>query len=275
MTDLETFQSPDGRPLRSIVRDGVPWFVAADVCAALGLVNLHSSLALLDEDEKGLHTVDTPGGQQAMTAVTEAGLYSLILRSRKAEAKTFKRWVTHDVLPAIRRTGVYGVPAAPAPDLTTPSGVLALAEAYMASARELVAANEQLAIAAPKAAQADYHRAADGLIPVGDFANKVKAWAKDTHGIRVLHTEVWDYLGQIGLLIRGNTRRNNQPTAFAIERDFVRAKETEYEAHGEVRVSTSPRLTPAGEGWAWDRIVGRLLGHGSLRPSTDIERKAS
>lgn len=89
---------------------GEPWFVAVDVCKHLGLGNPRSSLALLDTDERSVHTVDTPGGNQEMATVSEAGLYSLILRSRKPEAKEFKRWVTHEVLPAIRRHGGYLTP---------------------------------------------------------------------------------------------------------------------------------------------------------------------
>ena len=82
---------------------GEPWFVAKDVCDILGLGNMHSSLAALDEDERGLHTMDTPSGNQEMTIISEPGLYSLILRSRKPEAKAFKRWVTSEVLPSIRK----------------------------------------------------------------------------------------------------------------------------------------------------------------------------
>ncbi|NDC36314.1 MAG: hypothetical protein EBZ51_13305 [Synechococcaceae bacterium WB9_2_112] len=92
---------------------GVTWFVAADVCDALDLGNTWMALDRLDDDEKGVSSIPTPGGQQSMTTVNEPGLYSLILGSRKPEAKAFKRWVTHEVLPAIRRTGSYGVPAAP------------------------------------------------------------------------------------------------------------------------------------------------------------------
>lgn len=86
---------------------GALWFVAKDVCDILELGNHRSSLALLDEDEKGVHSMDTPGGKQELTIISEPGLYSLILRSRKPEAKAFKRWVTHEVIPSIRKTGTY------------------------------------------------------------------------------------------------------------------------------------------------------------------------
>ncbi|MCC7227373.1 MAG: Bro-N domain-containing protein [Burkholderiaceae bacterium] len=90
---------------------GEPWFVATDICAALTITT--EQTRRLDEDEKGLRTVQTPGGRQEMVCISESGLYSLILTSRKPEAKRFKRWVTHEVLPSIRKTGAYAA-AAPA-----------------------------------------------------------------------------------------------------------------------------------------------------------------
>lgn len=103
------------------IRDelGVPWFVARDVCNVLGLENPRTSLALLDEDEKGVHSVDTLGGTQAMTVVSESGLYSLIFRSRKPQARAFRKWVTSEVLPAIRRTGRYAAQTSLPDDLAS------------------------------------------------------------------------------------------------------------------------------------------------------------
>lgn len=76
---------------------GAPWFCAKDVCEAVGVDRTHDAVRGLDDDEKGAVTIRTPGGPQEMLHVSEAGLYSLILRSRKKEAKRFKRWVTHEV----------------------------------------------------------------------------------------------------------------------------------------------------------------------------------
>lgn len=86
-----------------------PLFVAADVCQILGIVDAHQAVASLDDDERGTCTVPTPGGEQAVSVVSESGLYSLIFKSRKPEAKAFKRWVTSDVLPAIRLHGKYEI----------------------------------------------------------------------------------------------------------------------------------------------------------------------
>ena len=105
----DAFRFPDtGQTVRTVLVGGEPWFAAADAAAILGLTNMHSSLALLDDDERGLHSMDTPSGVQQVAIVSEPGLYALILRSRKPEARQFKRWITHEVLPAIHRTGLYG-----------------------------------------------------------------------------------------------------------------------------------------------------------------------
>ena len=86
---------------------GNPWFVAVDVCAAVGIKNSRDSLTTLDEDDKGVAIADTLGGKQEVTTVNESGLYALIFRSRKSEAKKFKKWVTGTVLPTLRKDGVY------------------------------------------------------------------------------------------------------------------------------------------------------------------------
>jgi len=98
-----------GRRVRTAVL-GVVWFVAADVRRVLGLRDATSAIRHLDEDEKGPHIVRTPGGDQELSIISESGLYALILRSRKPEARAFRKWVTAEVLPAIRRHGFYALP---------------------------------------------------------------------------------------------------------------------------------------------------------------------
>ena len=109
---------------------GEPWFVAADVLSTISLDR--KALERLDDDEKGVNSIHTPGGTQEMTTVNEPGLYALVLGSRKAEAKRFKRWVTHEVLPAIRKTGSYAVSAMaalPAPTQDRVTSLLLMGEA--------------------------------------------------------------------------------------------------------------------------------------------------
>lgn len=97
----------DSHAVRTLLIDDQPWFVASDICEALAIVNSRRALSRLDDDEKGVHSMNTLGGTQKLSILNESGLYSLILTSRKAEAKRFKKWVTSEVLPAIRKHGNY------------------------------------------------------------------------------------------------------------------------------------------------------------------------
>lgn len=100
--------------IRLIEIDGAPWWVLSDVCAVLEIDNPWNVATRLDDDEKGLHSMDTLGGPQELTIVSEPGLYKLLMTSRKPVAKRFDRWVRHEVLPEIRRTGGYGNNQVPA-----------------------------------------------------------------------------------------------------------------------------------------------------------------
>ena len=97
-----------GATVRTVEINGDVWLVARDVCDVLGLSDVSMSVRGLDEDEKGTSSICTPGGNQSMTVINEPGLYKLTFKSRKSEAKEFTRWVTHEVLPSIRKTGSYG-----------------------------------------------------------------------------------------------------------------------------------------------------------------------
>lgn len=102
----------EDQPVRVLIRDGRPWFVAKDVCEALTIIwkgsDSTGSLRDLESDEKDLNTIETLGGKQEMTIISESGVYSLIFTSRKPEARRFRKWVTSEVLPAIAQTGRYG-----------------------------------------------------------------------------------------------------------------------------------------------------------------------
>ncbi|CAB3783380.1 BRO-N domain-containing protein [Pararobbsia alpina] len=117
----------EGKDVRVIERDGEPWFVGSDVCDVLEIAKVDSALRGLDADEKGTHTVSTLGGAQRVGIISEPGLYALLAKSRKPEARRFKRWVTSKVLPAIRKTGNYVAPRQEQPKrnalATAPEGI--------------------------------------------------------------------------------------------------------------------------------------------------------
>ena len=106
---VKVFEYLDSQEVRVVQRKEVPWFTLVDVCNILEISNHRNVAARLDSDEKGVHTMDTPGGKQQMIVVSESGLYAVILQSRKPEARAFRKWITSEVIPSIRKTGGYNL----------------------------------------------------------------------------------------------------------------------------------------------------------------------
>lgn len=107
--DLQIFENSDFGKIRVVEIDGEPWFVLTDICKTLNLTSPHKVADRLEEDEKGRSQIPTLGGTQGMTVVNESGLYAVILRSDKPQAKPFRKWITSEVIPSIRKTGSYSV----------------------------------------------------------------------------------------------------------------------------------------------------------------------
>jgi len=156
MNDLKIFKNNTFGQVRVVEQDNELWFVAKDVCDCLGLTDTSRSVGRLDDDEKGTSSIRTPGGSQNLLTVNEYGLYNLVLSSRKAEAKEFKRWITHDVIPAIRKTGSYS--------MAIPQ---TLPEALRAYANEVESHNATKAIVAQQEQQIAEFK------PVKDYIDKI------------------------------------------------------------------------------------------------------
>lgn len=137
MNDLQVFHYC-GNTVRTVERNGDPWFVLKDVCVVLGIGNSRMVSDRLDDDEKGVSQIDTPGGVQNMSIISESGLYNVILRSDKPEAKPFRKWVTAEVIPTIRKTGGYN----PRP-LSGAEQLLAQAQYLVEQERRLKAVEEK------------------------------------------------------------------------------------------------------------------------------------
>ena len=130
MNMLKVFEKAEFGRVRVVECEGEPWFVAKDVCECLELTDVSKTISLLDNDEKGTNSIRTPGGEQQMLVVSEPGLYSLILRSRKPEAKAFKRWIIHEVVPSIRKRGLYATEAVMDRILDDPDFGISLLQQY-------------------------------------------------------------------------------------------------------------------------------------------------
>lgn len=156
MTDLQIFNNDRFGQVRIVPVDGELMFVAKDVCDCLEITKHRDAISRLDSDERGLVKLDTPGGKQDIAAINEYGLYNLVLSSRKPEAKEFKRWITHDVIPAIRKTGSYS--------MAIPQ---TLPEALRAYADEVESHNATKAIVAQQEQQIAEFK------PVKDYVDKI------------------------------------------------------------------------------------------------------
>lgn len=161
----------EGTPVRVITADdGTPRWALADVCAACGIANPRNVAARLDDRQKGVVTMDTLGGPQKITVVNEDGLYDVILDSRKPEARRFRKWVTGEVLPSIRKHGAYMTPDTIRQALADPDTLIMLATRLKQETEEKVAAQERVRVLEPKArAYEDFCEAPD-LLTVRDAA---------------------------------------------------------------------------------------------------------
>lgn len=246
MNEIQTFESDQFGTVRA-ARDenGEPMFVAKDVCAALEVKNSRDALARLDDDEKGVVLTDTPGGEQQMQAVNEAGLYVLVLSSRKPEAKAFKRWVTHEVLPALRRDGGYMVARDETPEQT-------MARAVLLAQQTIDRQKSRIAELEPKALFADAVAASDGTCLVGELAKMMRQ-----NGVKVGQNRLFAMLREDGYL--GNVGQNrNVPTQRAMDLGLFRIKETAVtHSDGHVTLSRTPKVTGKGQRYFIDRYWGR------------------
>lgn len=180
MNEIQTFSNNHFGTIRAVRdEDGEPMFVAKDVAVILGYRDAEKLTRRLEEDEKGTRSVGTPGGEQQMAVITEPGLYSAILGSRVPEARAFKRWVTHEVLPALRREGAYEVPGEEPLDLVIARGMVAANKKIQLLEDRNDALRKQAEELRPKAAFFDRCMESDALISVRDAAKMLKSFDRD------------------------------------------------------------------------------------------------
>ena len=169
---LMTFENAAFGKIRTLTIDGEPWFVAVDVCKALQIANSRDALTRIDDDEKGVVLTDTLGGKQEVTIVNEPGLYTLVLSSRKPEARAFKRWITHEVIPAIRKYGGYMTKSLLEQVLENPNLIYEFARRMLSEQQKNERLRQELDRAKPKA---DYY---DAFIHPESCTN-IRATAKE------------------------------------------------------------------------------------------------
>lgn len=247
MNDIRLFDNPEFGQIHAFANsEGVPCFIAREVTDALALDR--TAVRKLDDDEKGVRLMHTLGGNQVVSTVTEPGFYKLVMRSRKPEAKAFQRWVTHEVLPALRRDGGYMVARDETPEQTMARAVL-LAQATIDRQKSRIAGleaeNEEMR---PKALFADAVAASDGTCLIGEFAKMLRQNGVDIGQNRLFAMLREDgYLGKVG-------QNRNVPTQRSMELGLFRIKETAItRSDGHVTINRTPKLTGKGQRYFLER----------------------
>ncbi|MDD4590027.1 MAG: phage antirepressor KilAC domain-containing protein [Parabacteroides sp.] len=252
MNGLQVF-SYEGNEVRTVQKDDGTWWVLKDVCDILELTSPHKVAERLDDDEKGRSLIPTLGGNQELTVVSESGLYNVILRSDKPEAKKFKRWVTHEVLPTIRRHGAYVTPAKLEELMNDPDSWIKVLTAL----KEERTAKEQLQLQAtenkPKVIFADAVSVSDGTILIGELAKILKG-----NGIEIGQNRLFEKLRQDGYLIKRKGTDYNAPTQKAMELGLFRVKETAItHSDGHVTISKTTKVTGKGQQYFINLFLGK------------------
>ena len=241
--------------LRTLAINGDPWFITKDACAILGIGNVGQAVLNLDDDEKGVTITDTLGGPQKTSIISESGLYSLILRSRKPEARKFKRWITHEVIPSIRKRGMYATPQATEAMLADPDVMIAALtelKSERAKRAELEAARE---LDAPKVLFADSVAASHTSILVGDLAKILKG-----NGLDIGANRLFEKLRTDGYLIKRQGTDWNMPTQRSMELGLFEIKETAIShSDGHVSINKTPKVTGKGQQYFIERFLAKAV----------------
>ena len=236
--------------VRTLLRDGEPWFVAADVCAALDIQNATQAVARLDDEDRAMLNI-APQGET--NAVNESGLYSLILGSRKPEAKPFKRWVTSEVLPEIRKTGGYArnTPVA-LPNFADP---VAAARAWADATESKLKAETALALAAPKVEFVDrYVTAPTSSMGIREVVKLLK-----TNGHTVNEHSFTEWLVSSGYMYRKQSSRPDKTGKLTPAAQHEKAGRFETKTGQGTNGHTVPVYKFTGKGVSW--IVGEWAKH--------------
>ena len=260
MNNLQIFDSPDFGQIRTIQQNGEPWFVGKDVADILGYqngsrdVNRH-----VDEDDRQNYQNGTFESNRGLTIINESGLYSLILSSKMPKAKEFKRWVTSEVIPAIRKTGGYIAGSENMTDAEIMAKAVLVAQSTIQQRDQRIKELESdVAAAKPKVLFADAVSASDSTILIGDLAKILKQ-----NGYNTGQKRLFQWLRDNGYLIKRQGADYNSPTQRSMELGLFRVKETPIiHADGHVTVNKTVKVTPKEQIYFANKFLGGKCSEG-------------
>ena len=251
MNELQIFNNEEFGEIRTITKDGEPWFVASDIAKALGYRMASDMTRRIDEEDKGYTKVRTPGGEQEMSIINESGLYAGVFCSSLDSAKSFKHWVTSEVLPSIRKNGGYIAGQETLSDEELMARALLVANNKIAE-RDSVIQRQQAVIEEqkPKAIFADAVSTSRTSILVGDLAKLICQ-----NGIQIGQKRLFDWLRDNGYLIKCGLSRN-MPMQRYVEQGLFEVKEsTVQNPDGSVRITKTTKVTGKGQIYFVNRFL--------------------
>lgn len=256
MNEIAIFKNPEFGAIRTLTIDGDPWFVGKDVAERLGYERPTKAVQdhIDSEDKDEVPIQDSIGRMQKTPIINESGLYSLVLSSKLPTAKAFKRWITSEVIPAIRKHGGYLAPEKLEEALMNPDTLIRLATDLKAEREHRRALEAEKEANQPKVLFADAVSASKTSILIGELAKLLKQ-----NGVNIGQNRLFAWMRQNGFLISRTGTDFNMPTQKAMERQLFEIKETAItHSDGHVTVSKTPKVTGIGQQY----FVNRFLKEG-------------
>ena len=249
MNELQIFNSKEFGEIRTVSINDEPWFVASDICRALDIQNVTQAVQKLDDDERSMFNI---GRQGNANCVNEYGLYSLVLASRKPEAKKSKRWITHEVIPSIRKHGGYIAGQESMTDDQLLAKALLVAQSKIAERDQIIAQKqERIEQMKPKALFADAVSASKHSILVGDLAKLICQ-----NGYQIGQKRLFRWMRDKGYLMTQGSSYN-RPKQRYVEQGLFEIKEsTINNPDGSVRITITPKVTGKGQVYFVNKFLG-------------------
>lgn len=244
MTDLQIFNSPEFGAIRTIEKDGEPWFVGKDVAVSLGYSNTADAVQKhVDDDDRLTSQIAIAGQNRNIVIINESGLYSLVLSSKLPTAKKFKRWVTNEVIPSIRKHGAYMTPETLEKVLLSPDTLMQLAQNLKDEQEKRKELEAQIESQKPAVLFTGAVETSKTSILIGELAKMLKQ-----NGVNIGQNRLFAWMREKGYLIKRKGTDYNMPTQRSMDMGLFEIKETTINnPDGSIKISKTPKVTGKGQ----------------------------
>lgn len=252
MNELQIFNNPEFGKIRTVEKDGEPWFVGKDVAEALGYTDPNKAIVMhVDEEDKLNDKTASSLGQRGGWLINESGLYSLVLSSKLPGAKQFKHWITKEVIPSIRRHGIYATQSTVEQMLADPDTAIKILSEIKAEREKNKALESKIEEDKPKVLFADAVSVSGSAILIGDLAKILRQ-----NGVEMGQTRLFQWLRENGYLIKQKGSSYNMPTQKSMELGLFKIKETcVTHSDGHISVNRTPKVTGKGQAYFINKIL--------------------